>query len=78
VPGKSAESLLVQFVGGLREEGVMPKKGDRLTAQQIGLLRAWIDQGAVWPVAEKGRPLWHPPCIKQMAGRRLARTAPST
>src|SRR5439155_6607844 len=27
----------------------MPQKGDRLTAEQIGLLRAWIDQGAAWP-----------------------------
>ncbi len=26
---------------------VMPKKGSRLTADQIALLRAWIDQGAV-------------------------------
>ena len=30
VPGKSAESLLIQFVAGLRDEGVMPKKGPRL------------------------------------------------
>ena len=27
----------------------MPKKGKRLTAEQIGILRAWIDQGADWP-----------------------------
>ena len=27
----------------------MPKKGERLSAEQVGLLRAWIDQGAVWP-----------------------------
>src|SRR5262245_15671566 len=27
----------------------MPKKGERLTVEQIGLLRAWIDQGAPWP-----------------------------
>ena len=51
VPGKSAESLLVQFVSGLREEGVMPKKGARLSNEQIGLLRAWIDQGADFPDA---------------------------
>lgn len=49
VPGKGVESLLVQFVAGLREEGVMPKKGARLSAEQIGLLRAWIDQGADFP-----------------------------
>jgi len=49
VPGKSAESLLVQFVSGAVEGKVMPKKGERLSAEQIGLIRAWIDQGAVWP-----------------------------
>jgi mono/diheme cytochrome c family protein len=48
-PGKSAESLLIHFVAGLRPEGVMPKKGARLSAEQIGVLRAWIDQGANFP-----------------------------
>ncbi len=27
----------------------MPPKGEPLSAEQIGVLRAWIDQGAVWP-----------------------------
>src|SRR5437764_268565 len=49
-PGKSAESLMIQLVAGLKgEDKVMPQKGDRLTTDQIGLLRAWIDQGAEWP-----------------------------
>jgi len=68
VPGKSAESLLVQFVAGLREEGVMPKKGPRLSTEQISLLRAWIDQGADFPdaasvVLKDNRQHWafHPP-----------------
>ncbi|HEY0705851.1 MAG TPA: PSD1 and planctomycete cytochrome C domain-containing protein [Polyangia bacterium] len=51
VPGKSAESLIIQFVGGQREEGVMPKSGPPLSAAQIGILRAWIDQGAEFPDA---------------------------
>ena len=49
VPGKSAESPLIRFVAGLDPDMKMPAKGDPLTAEQIGLLRAWIDQGAVWP-----------------------------
>ena len=49
VPGRSAESPLIKFVAGLDEDMIMPPKGERLTADQIGLLRAWIDQGAVWP-----------------------------
>ena len=48
-PGKSAESPLVHFVAGLDPDVKMPSKGDPLTPEQIGLLRAWIDQGAVWP-----------------------------
>jgi len=49
-PGKSRESLMIQLVAGLKgEDKVMPQKGDRLTTDQIGLLRAWIDQGAAWP-----------------------------
>src|SRR5436190_4614576 len=49
VPGKSANSLLIHAVAGLHEELKMPKKGEKLTAEQVGLLRAWIDQGAQMP-----------------------------
>ncbi|MBA4148431.1 MAG: DUF1553 domain-containing protein [Verrucomicrobia bacterium] len=49
IPGKSADSPLIHFVAGLVDDMVMPQKGERLTAEQIGLLRAWIDQGAQWP-----------------------------
>src|SRR6266850_2984759 len=49
LPGKSAESLLIQAVSGVKTDLTMPKKGERLTAEQVGLLRAWIDQGANWP-----------------------------
>jgi mono/diheme cytochrome c family protein len=48
LPGKSTESLLIALVGGVDPDSVMPKKGKRLTAEQVGLLRAWIDQGAPW------------------------------
>ncbi len=49
VPGKSAASPLIRYVAGRDKEIVMPPKGERLTANEIGLLRAWIDQGAAWP-----------------------------
>jgi mono/diheme cytochrome c family protein len=49
IPGKSTESPLIRFVAGLEEGLLMPPEGNRLTAEQIGLLRAWIDQGANWP-----------------------------
>lgn len=49
IPGKSAESRVIHLVAGLEPDSVMPPKGEPLSAEQIGLLRAWIDQGAKWP-----------------------------
>jgi len=52
VPGKSADSLMVQVLAGVHPDlAPMPKKGDKLTPEQVGLVRAWIDQGADWPEA---------------------------
>lgn len=46
--GKSADSAVVQAVARLDDDTAMPPdgKGDPLTKDQIGLIRAWIDQGA--------------------------------
>lgn len=52
VAGKSAESRLVRVVAGIDTDiGQMPPdgKGNRLSATETGILRAWIDQGAKWP-----------------------------
>jgi len=52
LPGKSAESLLVHNVAHVGDEDqYMPPPDNKdkippLTPQQIGLIRAWIDQGA--------------------------------
>ncbi|MBL9123172.1 MAG: DUF1549 domain-containing protein, partial [Planctomycetaceae bacterium] len=52
VPGKSAASVLIQAVAGTHAElSRMPPDEEPLAAEQIGLLRAWIDQGADWPSA---------------------------
>src|SRR5262245_34592111 len=48
VPGKSAESKLVKRVSSDDPDFHMPPKGDRLTARQVELFRAWIDQGLPW------------------------------
>jgi hypothetical protein len=53
VPGKSSKSIIVLYVSGAytNKEKVMPPLNARdnnppLTKEQIGILRAWIDQGA--------------------------------
>ena len=51
VPGKSAESDLLRRVRSADPDMMMPPKGKgpRLTAEEIELLRRWIDAGAAWP-----------------------------
>jgi mono/diheme cytochrome c family protein len=46
--GKSDKSKLVHAIARLVEDDAMPPegKGDPLTKEQVGLIRAWIDQGA--------------------------------
>jgi mono/diheme cytochrome c family protein len=51
VPGASEESILIELVAGVDPEYVMPQKGKRLSPKEVGLLRAWIDQGAPWDAA---------------------------
>ena len=53
VANKSAESLLIKYVAGVDPDVLMPPEGDKLTDEQIGLLRGWIDQGADWPKDNK-------------------------
>src|SRR3954467_2406248 len=52
VPGKADESPLIQQVEH-KEKPFMPppKKGDRLSPEEIALLRRWIDSGAAGPAA---------------------------
>jgi len=49
LPGDSADSHLIQLVTSADPDEAMPAKGDRLSTEQIELLKAWIDQGAKMP-----------------------------
>jgi mono/diheme cytochrome c family protein len=84
IPGKSAESPLIQFVAGLDEDMIMPQKGERLSAEQIGLLRAWIEQGANWPAdsqaADPRKNHWAFQALRrpELPGEKGGGTSPST
>jgi mono/diheme cytochrome c family protein len=43
---KAADSRLLRAVAGLEPDLTMPPTGQRLSAEAIGTLRAWIEQGA--------------------------------
>ena len=48
-PGKSDESPLIKLVTASGEERMPPEDaGEPLSAEQIDILRAWIDQGVAW------------------------------
>ncbi len=50
VPGKAdASSMFVAMTWADSDLEMPPKENDRLTKEQIELVRAWIDAGAPWP-----------------------------
>jgi hypothetical protein len=54
IPGQSAKSPLIHYVARLVPDMEMPPEGkaEPLTPQQVGLLRAWIDQDLPWTGVE--------------------------
>lgn len=48
LPGQGETSYLVRLVAGAEPERAMPPDEEPLSDEQIGILRAWIDQGAAW------------------------------
>ena len=48
VPGRSDESTLIERVAADDPDLRMPPEGDPLTAEQIAVLRTWIDQKLPW------------------------------
>ena len=57
VVNDSAASPLIHYVARVVEDMEMPPegKGDPMTPPQIGILRAWIDQGAKWSEKDSAR-----------------------
>lgn len=55
LPAQPDRSLLISAVqrGGTHPK-MMPRTAVSLTEDQIGALREWIEDGAYWPIGEKG------------------------
>ena len=49
IPGKAAESPLIQFLTSANEDEIMPPKGGPLSEKDIATLTAWVNEGAAWP-----------------------------
>ncbi len=52
VSGKSSQSLIIQAVTGNENIEQMPPKGQKLSKNEIELLKKWIDSGAPLPASE--------------------------
>ena len=67
VPGKSADSLMLELVLSDDDEVWMPTKGDRVPPEQIAILKEWIDSGLNWePGFTFGNSAWEPPLKPRM------------
>lgn len=64
-PGNSATSLLLQRVTGEKPPR-MPLNGPPLTEEQIAILRAWIDEGALGDASAPAAERWQPPLAPRM------------
>jgi mono/diheme cytochrome c family protein len=53
-PGNANESELYRRVAGLSDQARMPMGGKPLSAEQIALIKTWIEQGASWPEGNGG------------------------
>jgi hypothetical protein len=63
VPGKSAESRLIERIVSTDPDAVMPppKSNKKLKPEQIAVLKKWIDQGAPWGLHWSFTPPRRPP-----------------
>lgn len=52
IPGNADHSQMVRRLESTDKDDWMPPKGPRLSAQAIGLIKDWINSGAVWPESE--------------------------
>ncbi|MBL8809875.1 MAG: DUF1553 domain-containing protein [Planctomycetaceae bacterium] len=76
VPGKSNESPLIQRVESNDPDIQMPPEGDRLTADEIRVLREWIDSGADWPESDYDREALVDPRLKHWSFQPLSTAEP--
>ena len=68
ISGKSDQSVLMHRVASKDDSEQMPPAdaGERLTTQEIALLKQWIDQGADWPTESEEPKHWaYVPPVKQ-------------
>ncbi|MEP7361634.1 MAG: PSD1 and planctomycete cytochrome C domain-containing protein [Acidobacteriota bacterium] len=52
LPGNSTGSVLIHRILGQRGAQRMPPAGDPLTPEQVAVIRAWIDEGAMRPALD--------------------------
>jgi hypothetical protein len=68
IAGNSKESYLIELVSAIDPQNIMPAEGQQLSAAEVGMLRAWIDQGIEW---EEGFHFPRGPLAAMLAPRRV-------
>jgi len=55
IPGNGADSILIQRISAAKGLMAMPFGSKGLPAEQVSLIKSWIDQGANYPIRETAR-----------------------
>jgi hypothetical protein len=55
VAGKPDESEVIRLVTSGDPDEMMPPKGERLSKDEVAMLRQWISEGATWPDEASGK-----------------------
>lgn len=61
VLGDSENSLMIELLTSSDKKERMPPKGDRLSPEQVDILRAWIDAGLPWDATVAQSDAWKVP-----------------
>lgn len=62
VPGDPASSLFLELTSSEDDDQWMPPKGDRVSPEQLAILKRWIKEGMPWEAGiTLGESAWEPP-----------------
>jgi cytochrome c2 len=76
IAGSSEESELLRRVTSSEADDWMPPDGERLTAEQVQLLKFWIDAGAHWPADSGTEPVWNDDRLEHWAWQPIRAVQP--
>ena len=70
-PGDSESSYLIELVAGMDPDLPMPPDGPPLSDEEVGMLRAWIDEGMPWEFTHGVAGVYSPTHLRAVEAPRI-------